>query len=641
MSAEGFRAGAVRAALSALGIRRLLLGVFDAAFPPGPEGDLGRGSPSGEGGRELLRFASSLGFDGIQLGPQGLTSAGDPSPYDGALFSRDPLSIPLLPLTRAEGGELLRRSTLEDLVAGRPEPRDRAAHAYAFAAMERALDEAYRAFARRRGAGEGGAVAALAARLESFRAREAGWLLPDALYDVLSGAYGGASWRGWSGPSGELDRRLFAPAPGEEAAARVRRRELLTRNGPALERFAFAQLLAEEAHAGARQLARSLGLALFGDLQVGMSERDAWAAQALLFPGLRIGAPPSRTNPEGQAWGYHFLDPRLYRNPGDGAGQGPALRFFTARVARALAAYDGLRIDHPHGLVTPWVYRDDGHPQLAVRSGTRLFAAPDLPDFPELAPLAIARSEQLDLSLRRHADGFVRALDEGQVERYGVLLDALMELARAAGLGPEAVPCEILSTQPYPLQRVIERQGLGRFRVTQKADLDRADDVYRGENARPEDWILLGNHDTPPIHALAESWVADGSSRWQAEYLAWRLLPDGKGREDWVVRTAASPGALAQAKFAELFVGPARQVYLFFSDLFGTRESYNVPGTVSGGNWSLRIPSGFEGLYRERLAEGRALDLPRALAQALRARGEGGPGGRHASLVAELDPPAE
>ena len=43
-------------------------------------------------------------------------------------------------------------------------------------------------------------------------------------------------------------------------------------------------------------------------------------------------------------------------------------------------------------------------------------------------------------------------------------------------------------------------------------DLDRADDVYRGENARAADWIMVGNHDTPPIWQLVESWQRDGGA---------------------------------------------------------------------------------------------------------------------------------
>ena len=182
-------------------------------------------------------------------------------------------------------------------------------------------------------------------------------------------------------------------------------------------------------------------------------------------------------------------------------------------------------------------------------------------------------------------------LDAAQVERYGTLIDAILEAAAEAG-HPGAVACEILSTQPYPLRRVIAGHGLGRFRITQKADLGRADDVYRSENARPEDWVMLGNHDTRSILPIAEEWVASGAARAQAEYLATRLLPPEEPRAPFTARVAGDAWELVQARAAELFVGPARQVMIFFTDLLGERGRYNAPGTVSADNWSLRGASG-------------------------------------------------
>jgi hypothetical protein len=82
------------------------------------------------------------------------------------------------------------------------------------------------------------------------------------------------------------------------------------------------------------------------------------------------------------------------------------------------------------------------------------------------------------------------------------------------------------------------------------------------------------------------------------------------------------PAFLAQAQFADLFAGPARNVMIFFSDLFGIREIYNRPGTVSEENWNLRLPRHYRSVYLERVAVDRAANLPLALSLALRARGE-------------------
>jgi 4-alpha-glucanotransferase len=362
-----------------------------------------------------------------------------------------------------------------------------------------------------------------------------------------------------------------------------------------------------------------------------MGAQDAWAWRALFLPGYAMGAPPSRTNREGQPWHYPVLDPAQLGEPDR---PGPALRMLLARLDAVFAEFDAVRIDHPHGLVCPWVYRRDGDPQRAVQQGARLTDSPDLPDHPELARHAIARPEQLNRAVPRYADEWVRELEPAQVERYARVFDAVVASARRHGRSRADLVCEVLSTQPHPLRLVMERHGLGRFRVTQKASLTDPRDVYRSENARPEDWIMVGNHDTEPLWARLATWAERGELEARAGYLAERLIPEpaarAAARAEWLRR----PGRLGQAQFADLFASPARHVMVFFTDLFGIAEPYNRPGTVSAENWSLRLPPDYAERYRRRLAEGElALDLPAALALALRAR----PSPERRELAAKLD----
>jgi 4-alpha-glucanotransferase len=630
----------VRQALDALGIRSLFLGIHDAAFPSRPEEDVGRGSPYSEGAADFLELVAGLGFGGVQLGPQGITSASNPSPYDGTLFSKNPLSTALLPLAGPEWGELLAPHLLADAVAGRPGPEDRVPYDYVFGVHRAASAEVHAAFQRRSMAREP-RLEPIVRGLAAFRSASADWLERDALYEVLQALYGGRHWTEWTEADGRphADQRLWDESRESRAALAARRAQLREAHASEIDAFSFAQYVLHEQHRRLRSRLAALSLELAGDLQIGLSARDTWFARRFLLPGYVMGAPPSRTNPEGQAWGYGILDPARYFEAGpDGERrEGPALRFVRARVTKMFDEFDRVRIDHPHGLVCPWVYSTGaGDPQRAVRNGARLFSSPDLADHTELARLAIPRHEQIDHFLPRHDDHRVRDLDEEQVDRYGVVLEVVADVARAHGRQVSDVACEVLSTMPYPLGRVIERHGLGRFRVTQKADLERTDDVYRGENASPEDWIMLGNHDTRPIWLAAQDWLERTASRRQAEYLGWRLAIPEPDREAWAARTASQLPALVLARFADLFVGPARHVQVFFTDLLGLRQAYNRPGSVDPANWSLRVVPGFREDYASRLRRGLALDLPRALALALRSRGPSF-AGAHAGLVEDLE----
>lgn len=528
----------VREALRALGIERLALGVHDANFPGHPDEDLGRGSPNGRGADDFLRFAAELGFDTIQLGPQGETSAHDPSPYNGSVLVRSSLSIALGPLFDAG---LLSEATAQRWLVT---PTDRCDHRHACAAVRAILDEVLD--------------------------RTAHAPDPDrwAEFEALTEANGGRDFTEW------------------DPTARPTQHSR--------DRAALAQQLVREQHHAMRARARALGLALYADLQVGWSRRELWAFEDCFMPGYRMGAPPSRTNPEGQPWGYPVLDP---------ARPGEVGALLDLRFERIAEDYDGVRVDHPHGLVCPWVYRvDDPDTHHAVHNGGRLYESPH---DPVLSRFAIARPDQLDRTRVPWDERWVRELDEDQVSRYAVHLDRLI-----ARVGRERVLCEVLSTLPHPLGRVLDRYGLGRFRVTQKVGLADPTDGYRSENARPEDWIMVGNHDTAPIWLVTDQWDAAAREA-HARYLEERL-------QQPVERT---PSALARAKLAELFASPAKNVFVWWGDLLGETDWYNRPGTIADENWSRRIPPDFRRVYVERCALGIAFDLRRALSTALHARG--------------------
>jgi 4-alpha-glucanotransferase len=570
----------------------------------------------------FARFVRALGFDGIQLGPQGQTSRINASPYDGSLFSRSILSLDLAALVgQRPWSGLMAPEHWHALVASNPRSDGkRVPYQHVFSGYCEALAQIHGRYFEDVGRRRPEALQ-LADRLAGFREANA-WLRHDALYEALCAEHRHTHWRLWP-QTGEarLDRSLCCPVPGTERNAARRRAAIRARHRDIIEGFELGQFLLDQQHRAWRESLARLGLRAYGDVQIGMSPRDTWSRQRLLLRDYRLGAPPSRTNPAGQPWGLGVLDPAQYLQPS--GAPGPVLELLSQRLGKMLAEFDGLRIDHPHGLVCPWVYRaDDPSPSHAVRHGARLFASPNLADHPELARYAIPRSDQLnpDPAVARHADDWVRHLDPWQIDRYAILFDALIDQVRAHGRNVQDVLAEVLSTQPYPLACVLARYGLGRFRVTQKADLTNPADVYRSENACPQDWVMVGNHDTAPLWRLAREWQGTPAGERQAWYLAHRLRPEG-GAEPLARALMADPCKLAHAKFADLFLGPARQVLVFFTDLLGMEEAYNSPGVVSEENWTLRVPPDYRQRYAADIARGAALNIPCVLALALRGRG--------------------
>ncbi len=626
MSSE---AAVVARALALLGKRNVVVAIHDPSFPSAPGEDIGRGTPYSRGGQAWLKFVADLGFNGVQFGPQGLTSASNPSPYDGAIFARNILSLDLFALARDPAWHgLVGPGLVAKIVAAAPKTgARRVPHAAVYAAQSAALAEIHARFVA-------AAADPLRAEFAAFQAEHSHWLADAATFAGLAEVHGTDDWRCWPA----LDRDLPC-ASSAQAAVAARRATLADELGPALARHSLAQFMVHAQHAALRAAVRPLGLKLYGDLQIGIANQDVWVHREKFLKHYLLGAPPSRTNPAGQPWGYPVLDPRQYTTA-DGR-PGPALQLVAARVDKLLAEFDGLRLDHPHGLVCPWVYRADAADVLAaVQSGARLFSAPDLPDHPELAAYAIARPEQLDRTQPRHADGWVRSLDDAQVLAYSPVFAAIVAAATSHGRVVEDLLCEVLSTQPYPLRRVQQRYGLGRFRVTQKANLNDPNDGYRSEHAEPADWIMVGNHDTPSIWALVQRWQESGHAVAQARDLAERLTPDGEDVAAMAAQWAADPHRLAHAKYAEIFASRAENVQIFFADLFGYTESYNVPGTVHDDNWSLRVAHDYATRYPEDRRKLAALNLPWVLATALCRRGQP-PSAERDAVVAALRQIAE
>lgn len=599
--------------LRACGVDKLFLEIHDASFPARFDEDTGRGTPYCDGAAQFLGQLAKLGFNGVQLGPQGLTAKDNPSPYDGTVFARNTLSLALSPLQQAG---LIGDSDLETLLAGRPQGRDRVHYDFAHETQTRAIDIAFRRFCSNRAA-----YPAIQQQLHDFQRVQRGWLERDALYSVLFEMHGRQSWRHWNTAAGEPhpDRDLFDPAPEAEADSTRRRAELLARHKDAIARFTFGQLLLHMQHHRLRERCRELGIRIYADLQIGLADQDVWSHKGLLLTNYLMGAPPSRTNPMGQPWGFAVLDPGQYRT--ENGAPGPVLEFVRHRLRKVYSEYDGVRVDHPHGWVCPWVYRGDiADPFHAVQQGARLFSSPDLPNHPALRGFSYVERHQLNSEGALHADHWIEYLTEEQVDAYAEIFSCLVCPDGTSSQRHDLV-CEVLSTLPLPLKRVLDRFGLGRFRVLQKVDPHNPTDVYRGEHAEPIDWIMLGNHDTPTIWQLVDEWVANRSARDRAEDLSHRLVPASTDREKWVAYHARHRGALVHALFADLLISRARNITVFFADLFGLKEQYNVPGTVNDSNWSMRVPPDYEKAYLLQLADDHALNIPYALGIALRAPG--------------------
>jgi 4-alpha-glucanotransferase len=625
----------IREALQTLGIDRLVLSIHDQSFPSWESEDTGRGTPYSSGALDLAGFARNLGFTAIQLGPQGKTSRTNPSPYDSTIFTRSLLSLAPGALINDDAFECVLKQEdidyiLQEYGSNSTSKANRIDYESSYDIADAMLRRAYSRFRSTIFPRKTALVHNYQRFLENRLAHSPCWFERDCLFEALSEKFKTDDWRCWQTNDGVYKRLYISEGYNPKLVEKLSKE-----NAETIDRFAFGQFLLSLQHESLRRSLRSQDMSLYGDMQVGFSHQDRWAWQSLFLPNYLLGAPPSRSNPEGQPWGYPVLNPAMYF---ENEKEGPALRLVRARVERMLEDYDGIRIDHPHGLVCPWVYRNDvPNPFHAVRNGARLNCTPNLEGHVDLSKFSIVSKEQLcrESSMPRHADDYVKNLSEDQVNRFAVIIDCILGCAGAHGRKNRDIICEVLSTWPAPLKEVMTRRGLGRFCITQKADSSNPADVYRGENTGPHDWIMVGTHDTQPLWKVVEqrgktSWIKE-----RASLLSYHLEPDSSLREEFALRCSNNKALFCQAMFAELFASPARNVSVFFADLFGMKETYNSPGTTGDHNWTLRLASDYRNDYQKKVKQGRALDMHAALALALEAKGQNLTG-KDKSLAAAL-----
>ena len=256
----------------------------------------------------------------------------------------------------------------------------RTQHTYAVAAHRAALNEAAAAWRTQASGAERAALA-------RFQEAHWSWLASDALYETLAEAYGEEDFQRWparpvwyssSAPPTPLHPRSTCSQP-----AHMRRASTATyasNTSPTVSTRACAPRAAVSVSGSTATWPSACHGATSGATGHSSLTATRWGHRRAAR--IRVGSRGAIlcSTPSNTGMGV--------------AGQGPVQHFVAARIDKLLDEFDGVRIDHPHGLVCPWVYRTDiPDAYTAVQTGARLFSSPDVPEHPALARFAITAAE--------------------------------------------------------------------------------------------------------------------------------------------------------------------------------------------------------------------------------------------------------
>ncbi|MGD9544452.1 MAG: glycogen debranching protein GlgX [Methylocystis sp.] len=290
---------------------------------------------------ELARVGAKAGAALVAINPLHALFAQDRarvSPYypsDRRFL--DPLYIDIAEMQDALGAPTAFDAQAAGALRAAAEVDYMAVHGLKMAALERAF-EGFLDLLRRQ------PDAAPAASFSRFVAQGGATLARFCLFEAISEARNGQSWRMWPQELREgRDGALFAFASEHESRVRFHQ---------------FLQWLADAQFARAAQDARAAGLSLgvCRDLAIGAAPDGAerWRSAGTFIDGFAIGAPPDAFSQEGQNWG--LPPPNPIKIEKDGGAEFAALLRANMRHAGAL------RIDHVMGLARLFVIPDGDKP---------------------------------------------------------------------------------------------------------------------------------------------------------------------------------------------------------------------------------------------------------------------------------------
>jgi 4-alpha-glucanotransferase len=346
---------------------------------------------------------------------------------------------------------------------------------------------------------------------DAWCAGESAWLDDYALFMALFNAHGMKPWWQWAAPLRQRDAEALATAR--------------TTHAGEIGYWRFVQWCWEEQCAALKRYANDKGIALIGDIPIYVADNsaDVWSRPDLYhlgddgLPSVIAGVPPDELGPDGQRWGNP-----LYRWDRMAAED---FSWWTARVKRALAQADIVRIDHFRGFASYW-------------------------EIPASAPTA---------RVGRWLTGPGRALFEA-IER-GIGSDARLPII-AEDLGlitPDVV-------------ELIEGCGFPRMKVLIFAFGGDGTHEYLPQNYVPATIVYTSTHDTD----TARGWwdhATDAERQFAGAYLACDTA-----NVHWAMIRAASNSVSQMAVF------PLQDILGL-----PTEHRMNLPGTLGSSNWSWRF----------------------------------------------------
>lgn len=544
----------------------------------------------------FVPFLKSHGMTKIMQDPNFIRKKlSDFSPYDPISTAKNIYMIPLERLASEEYGFLVNNQTLKSILARKSEEKnpDNVNYQEISKEYDLALNEAYSRFIMRTDKRFVDSTAKtddlilaqkFKTEFEEFKQEKYNELEPYAMYEILAKKYNEENWKKWQAE----DVNLYDSADSFERLEQLRKE-----NADNIDFFMFKQWLVEREIAKTNKRNEKIGMSIIADTPIAFSPAEEWLNKDIFLEDIKLGLPADFYSKDGHRWGFAVLNPKKIFNPDGSLGKGG--EFLRKRYEDIFkASPGGVRIDHLIGLIDPFVY-DENVLGMTDASSGRLYSSPLHPKFAQYAKYT--------------EDEFTAIFEK-----------IIFPAAQKFGITKDNIICEDLGYVTDNVKRVINRLGLTGMSLTQYG--------YSGADAPPRNVIMLGGHDNMSYIEFTNnlfdraSCLGEGRDRfmYKTHILAADTNVPGKDENQYREELRGDRKKFMSGSFAELFTSPAKKVQIFFTDFLGIGKTYNVPGAKKG-CWELRAPENYEDLYYENLSNGLGVNLPEAIARAIRHKG--------------------
>ena len=540
----------------------------------------------------FIPFLIGNGFSTIQQEPNFIRRLTCPSPYDPLSTSKNIYMIPIEKLATEEYGFLLNQ---KDLKAISTKNDEKVNYKSVHKNYNNVLGIAYNNW--RTLNYDKVKQKELSDDYIDFRTKHWKELEPNAMYEVLAKIHKEEDWTKWPDKHKYLyDNPEYQPE----------KEKILQNHIYEIDFHMFKQWLTEREIEKTNNENGKLGIKIIADTPIAFTPTEVWMNKDLFLENLVLGCPPDYFSKDGQRWGFAFLDPHKIFNKDGSLGKGG--EFLKKRYESIFATSPGgVRIDHLIGLIDPFVYTKN-EPMTETNSG-RIYTSPHKAIFKDYG---------------KYTDADFTAIFDKIIfpaaEKYGITKDKII--------------CEDLGDVPDKVKMVIQKLNLTGLTLTQFG--------YSGYDAPPRNVILIGAHDnqsfieyTNEMFNMASQGAGRDRFMHKTHILGSDTVIPGKDVNQYREEIRRDKKTFMAASVAELFTSPARKVQIFFTDFFGIGKTYNVPGTKKD-CWTLRLQSNYEDLYYENLKNGTAINLPQAIATAIRQKGTEF-SSQHTKLLRKLD----